>query len=240
MSKVSRVGNPQKFLPLSLLIVIGAALGTSTAQLPGQSARDLLLQPDSPEMNRRAPDNFQVQLETSKGRIFINVHRAWAPNGVDRFFDLVDRGYYNDSAIFRVIAGKWAQFGISGDPPVAQAWRTRTIPDDPRVQSNVRGTVFFAFKDANGRTTQVVINLRDNSETFDKEPFVPIGEVYKGMEVADALYADYGEQSGGGIRAGKQEPLFKEGNQYLKANYPRLDYILRASLVKLQSNDKKR
>jgi len=183
-------------------------------------------------MNRRAPDNFSVQLQTTKGRILIELHRSWAPHGVDRFYNLVARGYYNDSAIFRVIAGKWAQFGINGDPEISQPWRTRTIPDDQRVESNVRGTVFFAFKEANGRTTQVVINLRDNSETFDKEPFVPIGKVVKGMDVADALYAEYGEQSGGGLRAGKQDALFKEGNKYLKANYPKLDYIVKAAIEK--------
>lgn len=216
-----------------IAIVVGICF-TSFAQHPAQSLRDLLLKPNSPEINRRAPDNFPVQLNTTKRSIFIQVHRAWAPNGVDRFYNLVARGYYNNSAIFRVIAGKWAQFGINGDPEIAQAWRHRTIPDDPPLQSNVRGTVFFAFNDPNGRTTQVVINLRDNSETFDKEPFVPIGEVIKGMDVADALYSDYGEQSGGGIRAGKQDPLFKEGNQYLKANYPKLDYIVKATIEKVQ------
>jgi homoserine O-acetyltransferase len=144
----------------------------------------------------------------------------------------VAQGYYDNSALFRIAAGKWAQFGINGDPQIAQAWAKRTIPDDPRVESNVRGAVFFAFKDPNGRTTQVVINLRDNSEAFDKEPFVPIGKVVDGMSVADALYSEYGEQSGGGIRAGKQDPLFKEGNAYLKRNFPKLDYIVKASVEK--------
>src|SRR5262245_28382712 len=195
------------------------ALASSFSQRSAQSPHDLLLNPESPRINRRAPDNFSVQLQTTKGSIFIELHRGWAPRGVDRFYNLVAHGYYNDSAIFRVIAGKWAQFGINGDPEIAQAWRTQTIPDDPRAESNVRGTVFFAFKDPNGRATQAVISLRDNSETFDKEPFVPIGKVVKGMDIADALYSEYGEQSGGGIRAGKQDALFKEGNKYLRANY---------------------
>ena len=215
------------------LIVIGIALGSCFAQRSAQSPHDLLLKPDSAEMNRRAPDNFSVQLQTTKGSIFIELHRAWAPHGVDRFYNLVAHRYYNDSAIFRVIAGKWAQFGINGDPEIAKVWRTRTIPDDPCVESNVRGAVFFAFKDANGRATQVVINLRDNSEAFDKEPFVPIGKVIKGMDVADALYSEYGEQSGGGIRAGKQDALFKDGNKYLRANYPKLDYISKATIEKI-------
>lgn len=222
----ARIGQLGALLTITIAVAIG-----SFGQRPTKPA-PALLQPDSAEMNRRAPELAHVRLETTKGIIRIELHRTWSPHGVDRFYNLVAHDYYNDSAIFRVIAGKWAQFGISGDPDIAQVWRTRTIPDDPRVESNVRGAVFFAFKDANGRTTQVVINLRDNSETFDKEPFVPIGKVTEGMEVADALYADYGETSGGGIRAGKQDPLFKEGRKYLKTNYPKLDYIVKASIEK--------
>ena len=215
---------------MMLIAVITIAIGSSFAQRPNQSDRAFLLQPDSPEMNRRAPEVERVRFETTKGIIRIELHRSWSPHGVDRFHNLVVHGYYDNSALFRIVAPKWAQFGINGDPKIAQAWRTRTIPDDPRVESNVRGAVFFAFKDPNGRTTQVVINLRDNSEAFDKEPFVPIGKVVEGMDVVDALYSEYGEQSGGGIRAGKQDPLFKEGNDYLKRNFPRLDYIIKATI----------
>jgi len=215
---------------MMLMALITLAIGSTFAQRQTQSDRALLLQPDNPEMNRRAPETFRVRLETTKGVIGIEMHRSWSPRGVDRFYNLVKHGYYDNSALFRIVAGKWAQFGINGDPQIAQAWRTRTIPDDPRVESNVRGAVFFAFKDPNGRTTQVVINLRDNSEVFDKEPFVPIGKVVEGMNVADALYSEYGEQALGGIRAGKQDPLFKEGNDYLKRNFPRLDYIIKATI----------
>jgi homoserine O-acetyltransferase len=154
-------------------------------------------------MNRRAPDSSRVRLETTKGVIRLEMRREWAPLGVDRFYNLVRNGYYDDTAIFRIRAGLWAQFGINGDPKIAVAWRTRNIPDDPRVLSNVRGTVAFAFKDPNGRATEVFINLRDNSASHDKEPFAPIAKVIEGMEVADALYSEYGEQSGGGIRGGK-------------------------------------
>jgi len=215
---------------MMLMGLITLAIGSTFAQRQTQSDRVLLLQPDNPEMNRRAPETFRVRLETTKGVIGIEMHRSWSPRGVDRFYNLVKHGYYDNSALFRIVAGKWAQFGINGDPQIAQAWQTRTIPDDPRVESNVRGAVFFAFKDPNGRTTQVVINLRDNSEVFDKEPFVPIGKVVEGMNVADALYSEYGEQALGGIRAGNQDPLFKEGNDYLKRNFPRLDYIIKATI----------
>lgn len=211
-----------------LLIVTIALLGTVYTQGGDDSRSTFLLQPDSPEMNRRAPSLAHIRLETTKGIIRLEMRRAWAAHGVDRFYNLVRHGYYNNTAVFRVIAGKWAQFGINGDPEIARVWRHRTIPDDQRIESNVRGAVSFAFKDPNGRTTQVFINLRDNSAAHDKEPFVPFANVIAGMEIADKFYSDYGEQSGGGIRAGKQEPLFSGGNEFLKRNFPRLDYIIKA------------
>jgi cyclophilin family peptidyl-prolyl cis-trans isomerase len=157
--------------------------------------------------------------------------RAWSPHGVDRFYNLVRHGYYDNAKFFRIRAGTWAQFGINGNPRISTVWRNRTIPDDPRVLSNTRGTVAYAFKDPNGRTTQVFINLKDNSATHDKEPFVPFARIVEGMDVADALYADYGEAAGGGIRAGKQDVLFAEGNAYLDREFPRLDFIRRAAIL---------
>ena len=210
-------------------LVLVAALMAGCAASSGQPP---LMQPDSAEFQSRAPDVCQVRLETTKGLIVLEVRRAWAPNGVDRFYNLVRAGYYDDTAIFRIREGVFAQFGIHGDPAVAQRWRGRTIPDDPRVLSNVRGTVAFAFKIPNGRATQVFINLRDNSAAFDAEPFVPFARIVEGMEVADALYAAYGEQAGGGIRAGKQDPVFDRGNAYLRRDFPNLDYIKRATLAK--------
>jgi cyclophilin family peptidyl-prolyl cis-trans isomerase len=192
---------------------------------PAATPDEALLHPDAPEMNRRAPDRFVVRLNTSKGPIRIEVVRAWAPLGADRFFNLVRHGYYDQARFFRVIKDKWAQFGINAQPRVAKRWRNQTIPDDPAGQSNVRGTVAFAFAVANGRTTQVFINLRDNSATHDKEPFVPFGRIIEGMDVANALNSEYGESSGSGIRAGKQGPLFDQGNAYLDREFPRLDFI---------------
>jgi cyclophilin family peptidyl-prolyl cis-trans isomerase len=212
---------------------ITALFALAVAALPpiyGQ-APSRLLTPDAPEMNRRAPDRFNAQLETSKGVILIEIHRDWAPNGVDRFYNLVRAGYYDGVRFHRVIEGRWAQFGVNGDPKVSSAWRERTIPDDPRRESNVRGTIAYAFAVANGRTTQVFINLRDNSATHDAEPFAPFGRVIEGMDVAEKLNAEYGESAGGGIRAGKQGPLFEGGAAYLDRNFPRLDYIIRATVV---------
>jgi peptidyl-prolyl cis-trans isomerase A (cyclophilin A) len=178
-----------------------------------------------------APADFRVRLETSKGAIVIAVHRDWAPRGADRFYELVTSHYFDDSRFFRVVKGQWAQFGISGDPKVSTRWRAQTIPDDPPKMSNTRGRVAFAFKDPNARTTQIYISLRDNSYQ-DPQGFVPFGEVVEGMDVADALNSEYGENSGGGIRAGHQDPLFKGGNAYLDREYPRLDKILKAAVIR--------
>lgn len=194
----------------------------------------LLLRPDDADWRQAAPGRFRVDLETNKGGIGIEVVREWSPNGADRFFNLVRHGYYDGARFFRVIAGQWAQFGINGDPAVSKTWRTRSIPDDPRVESNRRGTVAYAFREPNGRTTQIFINLRDNSQTHDPEPFVPIGRVVEGMDVADRLNSEYGEQAGGGIRGGRQDPLFLGGNEYLQRGFPRLDYIYKARIVATQ------
>jgi len=198
-----------------LALVPSLAVGCAHRGAP-QPAQSLLLTPAAPEMNRRAPDAFRVRLETSKGPMLLEAHRDWSPHGADRFYNLVRAGFYDEARFFRVIAGRWAQFGINGDPRVARLWHARSIPDDPRVESNVRGTVAYAFTVPNGRTTQVFINLRDNSATHDPEPFVPFGRVVEGMDVADVLDAEYGESAGGGIRGGKQAPVFEGGNQYLK------------------------
>ena len=181
----------------------------------------------------QAPPHFLVRLDTTKGTIVIECFRDWAALGADRFYELVTTGYYDDSAIFRIRPKTWAQFGINGDPKVAQVWRPRTITDDPfqPAHPNTRGTVFFAWAVRDGRTTQAVINLRDNRETHDKEPFVPFGRVIEGMDVADQLFDEYGEAAGGGIRAGKQDPVFQGGNDYLRKNFPKLDYIKTARVV---------
>ena len=179
-----------------------------------------------------APPVFRVRFETTKGTIVIEVHRDWAPRGADRFHELVTAGYFDDNRFFRVVKGQWAQFGINGAPTVAKRWRTRTFPDDPRMQSNVRGMVAFAFAEPNARTTQVYIALKDLSDPQDAQGFAPFGRVVSGMEVADALNSEYGESSGSGIRAGKQQPLFDGGNAYLDREFPRLDRLLHAVVMR--------
>jgi cyclophilin family peptidyl-prolyl cis-trans isomerase len=208
-----------------------AFIAAAVVLVPAQSAdqRALLLKPDAPEFTRPAPERSIVRLETNKGNIDIEVTRAWAPLGADRFISLVRAGYYDGNRFFRVAPGRWVQFGVNGDPAVATAWRTRTLRDDPFTQSNVRGTVAFAFAVPHGRTTQIFFNLRDNSATHDKEPFTPFGRVVAGLELVDNLNAEYGEGPGG-IRAGKQDPYFAGGNAWLLKEFPRLDYIQRATV----------
>ena len=176
--------------------------------------------------------DVRVRLETSKGSIVVEVHRDWAPHGADRFLELVNARYFDDSRFFRVHAGQWAQFGINGDPTIAKRWRERPIPDDPPKQSNVRGTVTFAFAVPNGRTSQIYIALKDLSDPQDAQGFVPFGRVVQGMDVADALNSEYGEDAGGGIRAGKQQPALDGGNAWLDREFPRLDRLLHAMVMR--------
>ena len=212
-----------------LLACIGAWLvSTPAAQSPADRLR--LLTPADPAFTVPAPPVSRVRLDTTKGPIVIEVIRAWAPRGADRFVNLVRHGYYDEAMVFRVRPRTWVQFGIAGDPKVAQAWRHATFPDDPPVgQSNTRGTVAFAFAVPNGRTTQVFINLSDNSATHDKEPFVPFGRILVGLDVADAFNAQYGEGLGG-IRAGKQDAGFAEGNVFFRREFPGLDTIRKAAV----------
>ncbi len=176
--------------------------------------------------------SFHVRLDTTRGPVVIEVVPDWAPRAAARFRELVLGGYYDDTRFFRVVKGRWAQFGISGDAEVARKWRKATFPDETGpTHSNLRGTVAFAFAVPGGRTTQVFINLDDNRR-LDAQGFAPFGRVVEGMDNVDALYGGYGEEAGGGIRGGKQEPLFEGGNTWLDAHFPRLDRLLRARVVR--------
>jgi peptidyl-prolyl cis-trans isomerase A (cyclophilin A) len=209
------------------LLLIAVAAGFAWRCAPPKPS---LRHPEAKRITRQAPAVFRVRLETSKGPMLVEVRREWAPHGADRFFNLVRGGYYDDTRFFRVVKGQWAQFGISGDPAIAALWRDRTIPDDPPKQSNRRGTVAFAFAVPKGRTTQVFISLRDNSN-LDAQGFAPFGEVVGGMDAADALSTEYGERAGGGLRAGQQQPLYEGGNAYVDREYPRLDRLFRAYIM---------
>jgi peptidyl-prolyl cis-trans isomerase A (cyclophilin A) len=176
-----------------------------------------------------APAQFQVKFETTKGDFVMEVHRDWAPGGADRFYNLVRIGYYDDVAFFRVIDGFMAQFGIHGDARVNRAWRDAEFADDPVRQSNMRGFVSFATAGPNSRTTQLFINSADNAN-LDRMGFSPFAKIVQGMEVVASLYSDYGEGAPQG-QGPNQELIQREGNAYLKSNFPNLDFIVEASLV---------
>ena len=188
-----------------------------------------LLDPSSPAMNERAPDDFRVRFETTSGAFVVDVPRAWSPRGADRLYNLVRHGFYDDTRISRVVPHFIAQFGLNGSPRVIAAWKHATIPDDSVRTSNVRGTFAFAMTGPNTRTTQLYINLVDNRR-LDAQGFSPVGRVVSGMDVVDSLYSGYGERAGGGVRAGKQGPIEAEGNAWLDRNFPRLDGIVRATV----------
>ena len=181
-------------------------------------------------MAERAPDSFRALFETSKGDVLIEVTRAWAPIGADRFYNLVRSGFYDGQRISRVRPGFIAQWGLHVDAPTIMAWKEAYIPDDPPRETNAKGTVAFAFKDPNTRATQVFISLVDNSQ-LDAQGFSPFGRVVSGMDVVELWYGGYGEDAGGGLRGGLQGPIEREGAAWLDASFPLLDRIVRARVV---------
>ena len=204
-----------------LMLTLMAALLAAPA--PAQSP------PANPAvLNEQAPAAYKVKFDTSKGPFVVEVTRAWAPKGADRFYNLVKSGFYDNVRFFRVISGFMVQFGINGDPGVMGRWRTAQIGDDPVTQSNKRGTITFAMAGPNTRTSQVFINFADNAN-LDGMGFSPFGRIVSGMNVVDALNAEYGEGAPRG-RGPDQSRLQSEGNTYLMKDFPRMDYVKKATI----------
>jgi peptidyl-prolyl cis-trans isomerase A (cyclophilin A) len=175
--------------------------------------------------DEQAPATFRARFETSQGSFVIEVQREWAPRAADRFFTLVKRGFYNDTRFFRVLSGFMAQFGLNGDPKIQSEYALANLVDEPPKQSNVRGFVSFAKESApNTRYTMVFINYKDNSY-LDADGFAPFGQVVSGMEVVEKLYGGYGRQN-----VPDQRRIKSEGNAYLTAEYPKLDFIKTARI----------
>jgi peptidyl-prolyl cis-trans isomerase A (cyclophilin A) len=179
-------------------------------------------------LNEQAPAVYKAKFDTSKGAFVIEVHRDWAPNGADRFYNLIKNGFYDNARFFRVISGFMVQFGINGDPRVSAVWREARIKDDPVRQSNKRGLITFATAGPNTRTTQVFINFADNNG-LDRQGFAPFGQVISGMNVVDSLYSGYGEGAPGGSGP-EQGRIQQEGNNYLTKEFNKLDYIKKATI----------
>jgi peptidyl-prolyl cis-trans isomerase A (cyclophilin A) len=188
--------------------------------------------PHPDQAKATAPDVYKVLFSTTKGDILIDIDRGWAPNGADRLYNLVKIGYFEDIAFFRAIGGFMVQFGIHGSPAVANDWRTARIDDDPVIQSNTRGMLTFATSGKNSRTTQIFINYGDNAN-LDGMGFSPLGMVSEehgvGMGGVDALFTGYGEGAPRG-KGPNQGLIQTQGNTYLKAQYPKLDYIVSARI----------
>lgn len=207
-------------LPCALLLVM--ALLPST--LRGQQAPDLR---DPSTLTAEAPPTFRARFETNKGPFVVEVTREWAPNAADRFYNLVRNKFYDGTRFFRVLDGFMAQFGLNGDPEIQRPWQRAGLTDEPvTTQSNLRGYVSFAKEDMpNTRFTMVFINFADNP-FLDKDGFPPFGRVVTGMEVVDKLYSGYGRKN-----QPDQRRILREGNAYLAAEYPMLDFVRRATIV---------
>ena len=200
---------------VALFVVVGAC-GTTGAQGSGA-----LRNPE--KLTEQAPPRFRAAFDTSKGRFVMDVHREWAPIGVDRFYNLVKNRFFDEVRFFRVIAGGLVQFGMHGDPAVQGAWRNAAVKDDPVKHGNVRGTVSFANRGRDTRTTQLFINLRDNS-FYDQLGFAPFAEVVSGLEIVDSLFSGYAQEP-------DQVFIDAEGNAYLAREFPKLDYVKKTEVV---------
>jgi peptidyl-prolyl cis-trans isomerase A (cyclophilin A) len=211
---------------IQALVLFGASLALGfMAILAPVSAGDLS---NPASLNEKAPATYKVKFDTSKGAFVVEVHRDWAPNGADRFYNLVKNGFYNDARFFRVISDFMVQFGINGNPKISAVWRDANIKDDPAKASNKRGYITFATAGPDTRTTQVFINFANNAG-LDDQGFAPFGQVISGMDVVDSLYSGYGEGApqGHGPNQGVVQSM---GNAYLDKAFPKLDYIKTATI----------
>lgn len=209
-----------------LAMLAGCSHKSGNQEQPGggaTAARESIPAPSSAEMRAQAPASYRIRFETSAGPFVVQVTRAWAPQGADRLYHLVRHGFYDGTRFFRVLPGFVAQFGISGDPTVTAAWRTAAISDDPVKQHNLRGTLTFATAGPDTRTTQLFINLADNTG-LDAQGFAPVGRVVEGMDAVDRIYSGYGQTP-------DQGRIQMQGNSYLAAAFPRLDSIARATIL---------
>lgn len=217
-------------------VLVAAALASACGgaeSAPGAGGPDRpvppgLLNPEPAALAAAAPDSFDVGITTSRGEVVVRVRRAWAPRGADRLHWLASQAFFDGARFFRVVPGFVVQFGLSGLPELDQAWDSRAIPDDPVATSNRRGTIVFATKGPDSRSTQLFINLADNAN-LDAMGFAPLGEVVRGLDVVDQLYAGYGE--GAPMGSGPDQlRLMREGNAYLRAQFPQLDSIVRTEV----------
>lgn len=200
-----------------------APAGRGTAAAPGLSAAAKAKLKNPAALKDVAPAEFRASFDTSAGPFVVLVRKSWAPKGADRFYNLVKYGFFDGTRFFRVVPNFMVQFGINGDPAIQRPWRDADITDDPVTQGNRRGTMTFANRGPNSRSTQVFINFKDNS--FLNDRFAPFGEIVSGMEAVDKINAEYRENP-------DQGRIQAEGNAYLTKAFPRLDYVKKATIVR--------
>jgi peptidyl-prolyl cis-trans isomerase A (cyclophilin A) len=220
----------RRALPLTLaaLLFLAAAPGFAVGQEAAKPNIEKLTHPA--QLTETAPAEFQVKFDTTKGEFIVAVTRAWAPNGADRFYNLVKNGFFDDSGFFRVVRDFMVQFGVSGNQLVSRALMNANIKDDPVKQSNKRGYITYAMGGPNTRTTQVFISYIDNSR-LDSMGFAPFGKVTKGMNVVDSIYSGYGDMPSQGGKGPDPTQIIIQGNAYLHKAFPKLDYIKSATIV---------
>ncbi|HEX7281287.1 MAG TPA: peptidylprolyl isomerase [Vicinamibacterales bacterium] len=182
-------------------------------------------------LNEKAPATYKVRFDTSAGVFVVEVTRDWAPLGADRFYNLVKNGFYDDARFFRAISGFMVQFGIHADPAVSAAWRNARIGVDPVKESNKPMYITYAMGGTpDTRTTQVFINFGNNAQ-LDKMGFAPFGRVIEGQDVVNKIFTGYGEGAPRG-KGPEQGRIQAEGNTYLNKEFPKLDYIKKATIEK--------
>ena len=215
-----------------LALVAAATLGVSCASWPfgGRS--------EGMSENVAVPDSFVVAFETTRGRFDVMARKNWAPVGVDRLYTLIRSRHYDNARFFRVVKDFVAQFGLSGNPKIDDAWKVRRIADEPVRHTNSRGTIAYARGGPGTRSVQLFVNLRDNPrlDSLNGFGFPPIAEVVDGMAVVDSLYSGYGDGAArSGPQPGRQGPsqdsIMTQGNAYLLRGWPKLDYIKTARVV---------
>lgn len=172
---------------------------------------------------------FSVKFETTKGDFVVDVHPEWAPIGAARFKELIEAKYYDDNRFFRVVPGFIVQFGLNGNPEVTSQWRQSNIPDDPVRKGNTKATLVYAMAGPGSRTTQLFVNLEDNTRSLDPQGFAAFAEVVSGMDVVLAINSEYGE-------APDQGAIQTQGNTYLNRNFPNLDYIKQATIIEMEND----
>jgi cyclophilin family peptidyl-prolyl cis-trans isomerase len=212
MDEMSRMSPSRRIATLSTLALLSmlGALACKDASPP-------------PAVLGSAPDSFRVAFATTRGDFVVQINRAWAPNGADRFYQLAGEGFFNENRFYRVLPGFIAQFGANDDRKRNEQWEAKPLPDDAAREKNVRGTISFASLGPGTRTHQLFVNLKD-SPSLDAQGFAPIGRVIEGMPIVDSLYDEYGEDP-------KYHLIATLGNKYLTRMFPKLDYIKTAKVL---------